>query len=439
MQFIYSITITIIILAFSGVATAQQQRFPQPEFQTEYQLPQVSTPMPDALWHNYLDLAVLLVILSITSWLSISRRSRRGILWLTILSLLYFGFYRQGCICAVGSLQNIALSLFNPDYVLPLTALGLFMLPLLFALTFGRTFCATACPLGAIQDLVIVKHIPVPLWLRKTLGLFPFIYLGLAVLYAATATDLIICRYDPFVGIFRMSGEFHMILLGVAFLLVGMFVGRPYCRFLCPYGGLLKITSQFSKHHLSITPAGCINCKLCADSCPFDAIESPTKPMGLERTETNSRRVILLALLIPVLMAVGGWTLSQAHTTLASVNSDVHLAALLVNNPELAQTSTSIDITSFMASGQTIDQLVERAKGITHRFYIGSWVLGIFIGLTIGLMLLSQALPKRIHTDYRPNRGDCYSCGRCFKYCPVGKEMSDVTVDSGMPNGSPAK
>ena len=32
-----------------------------------------------------------------------------------------------------------------------------------------------------------------------------FVYLGVAVLYAATGTAFVICEYDPFVGFFRMS------------------------------------------------------------------------------------------------------------------------------------------------------------------------------------------------------------------------------------------
>ena len=137
-----------------------------------------------------------------------------------------------------------------------------FVLPLLSTLFYGRTFCAGVCPLGAIQDLVIVKPISLPKWLNKTLGLIPYVYLSLAVLFAATGTDFIICRYDPFVGIFRMDAKFLMIVLGVAFLLMGMFVGRPYCRFLCPYGVLLSWMSRFSKKHLTITPSECIQCKL---------------------------------------------------------------------------------------------------------------------------------------------------------------------------------
>jgi polyferredoxin len=185
---------------------------------------------------------------------------------MSIFSIAYFGFFREGCVCSVGSLQNVTLALFQPGYAIPISALLFFIIPLFYTLFFGRTFCAGVCPLGAIQDIVILKPIEIKPWLQKTLGIIPFVYLGLAVLYAATASDFIVCRYDPFIGIYRLDGTFTMFLIGGIFLLVGVFIARPYCRFFCPYGVLLNWVSRFSKKHITITPASCIQCKLCENS-----------------------------------------------------------------------------------------------------------------------------------------------------------------------------
>ena len=244
--------ILYILLLFVVVNVDGQQRFPKPEFETGYEQPSPTTPEPRGLAMEYVDLAVLFGVLALASWLVVKKRSRRGILWLSIFTLVYFGFYRAGCICSVGSIQNVTLTLFNPAYKISITVLAFFLLPLIFALFYGRTFCAAACPLGAIQDIVIIKPIEVSSWVRKTLSFIPHVYLGLAVLFAATGTDFIICRYDPFVGIFRMDAPYIMILLGVAFLLLGMFFARPYCRDFCPYGVLLGWMSRFSRKHMTI-------------------------------------------------------------------------------------------------------------------------------------------------------------------------------------------
>lgn len=63
-----------------------------------------------------------------------------------------------------------------------------------------------------------------------------------------------------------------MLAIGAAFIGVGMFYGRPYCRWLCPYGALLSLASRFSWKNVRITPDKELDCGLCQDACPFGAI-----------------------------------------------------------------------------------------------------------------------------------------------------------------------
>jgi len=253
-----------------------EERFPPPDFESTYQMPTMTQPPPKQAWQEAVDVGVLLGALSLASYFVIWRRNRTAVSWLSIFSLGYFGFYRRGCICPVGSLQNVTLSLFDGSYVLPVTVALFFALPLVFALLFGRVFCSSVCPLGAIQDVVLIKPVKVPRWLGRPLTVVPYLYLGAAVLFAATGTLFIICRYDPFVGFFRLSGPFHMLLIGGVVLLVAVFVGRPYCRFLCPYKVLLSWCSRFAWRRATITPDECIECSMCDGACPFDAILGPT-------------------------------------------------------------------------------------------------------------------------------------------------------------------
>lgn len=241
-----------------------------------YVTPDVQRPRPRAYWLELLDVVLLAVAMGLAVWLVVRQRSRPGALALSAGSLAYFGFYREGCICPIGSIQNVAVALTDPGYSIPIVVTAVFFLPLVVAVFFGRAFCGGPCPLGAIQELVVLKPVQVPRRLDSALGLLKYAYLGLAILIAiqpAISRDFLICRFDPFVGFFRREGFAHMMAIGAGFLVLGMFVGRPYCRYLCPYGGLLAWCSRLATRGVTVTPNRELDCGLCADACPYGAIE----------------------------------------------------------------------------------------------------------------------------------------------------------------------
>ena len=100
------------MLAWHAVLFAQD-RFPRPEFESGYEYPEHQLPKQRALAWEYIDVGVLIAALSLASWLALKKRSRQGLVWLSVFSLAYFGFFREGCICSVGSVQNVTLALFN--------------------------------------------------------------------------------------------------------------------------------------------------------------------------------------------------------------------------------------------------------------------------------------------------------------------------------------
>ena len=214
--------------------------------------------------------------MGISVWLVLSRRSRKWLLVLSVASLAYFGFYREGCICPIGSIQNVVVALTDSRYHIPIIVTATFFLPLLTAVFVGRAFCGGVCALGAIQELVVLKPIQVPRRLDQVLGLLKYVYLGLAIVYAVLPPphrDFVICRFDPFVSFFRRSGFAHMIGIGLGFLALGTMVGRPYCRYLCPYGALLSWCTRVAKRGVTITPNKELDCGLCTEACPYGAIE----------------------------------------------------------------------------------------------------------------------------------------------------------------------
>jgi len=399
------------------------QRFPKPEFESAYTQPQTFIPTPRAEFLAYLDVFVLLISLGVVTWLVLKKRSRLWVFFMSLFSLAYFGFYREGCVCSIGSIQNVSLALFDHSFILPLSVLAFFLLPLIFTLFFGRTFCASVCPFGAIQDLVAFKPQPLGSRLNTVLGIIPYLYLGLAVLFAATGTDFIICRYDPFVGIFRFNASFGMFLFTGILLLSGVFIARPYCRFLCPYGVLLNWTSRFSLRHLSITPAECIQCRLCESSCPYDAIDYPVTDKSPESRPVMVRKMMILTLLVPFLVLIFGYAGSRMQDTLAGVDARVKLAKEVmalsrIQDAGYGMQDESFEIKAYKASGKTESQVYSEASAVLKKFYFGGWLFGGFTGLVIALLIAGRMLPV-YRKDYVTNKGRCFSCARCTDYCPI--------------------
>ncbi|KKL14666.1 hypothetical protein LCGC14_2513390, partial [marine sediment metagenome] len=135
------------------------ERFSPPDFESAHQLPQPTTPEPRENVLEYLDVAVLFLALLLSSYLVLKKRSRKLIFVLMIFSIAYFGFWREGCICPIGAIQNAVLTIFDADYAASITVILFLLLPLAFTLFFGRMFCAGVCPLGAIQDVFLLKPI----------------------------------------------------------------------------------------------------------------------------------------------------------------------------------------------------------------------------------------------------------------------------------------
>jgi len=182
---------------------------------------------------------------------------------------------------------------------------------------------------------------------------------------------------------------------------------------------LLNLISRVSRRHLSIANGKCINCKLCENACPFDAIDMPT---GLEVKSDNRelvKKLIVYGFITPVLIVLTGWVVSRYHEDFAHVNFKVRLAQEMMNAGQYTDPATiPTEVTTFQASGTAVEALYKEAEFIVHKFHIGSWIIGGFIGLVFGLTL-AQLTIYRYRDEYTTNKGNCYSCARCVDYCPV--------------------
>jgi ferredoxin len=409
----------VLAVCFAFAARAEF-RFPMPEFESGYQHPQTNAPTP-SLSPAAVDIAVLTAALSVAAWAVIWKRSRRIVLLLTLFSVGYFGFYRHGCVCSVGSMQNVIAALLDRGAGLPIVVIAFFFLPILFAFYFGRVFCAAVCPLGGVQEIAAVFPVRLPRPLEAVLGLLPYAYLGVTILSMIMGAGFMICRYDPFVGFFRRGASFNMLIFGGLLLLLGVFVARPYCRFLCPYGVLLRWASRLARWRATVTPSECIKCRLCETSCPYGAILIPEPEAQVENRRVGVKRLAKLLLLAPVIIVVSAIAGGAAHGYVARMHPTVRLAERVFAEEQGRFAERSVESDAYRAGNRSVEDLYAAANDLKRRYKYGSAWLGGFMGLVVCAKLIRLSVVRRSE-DYVPDAGACVSCARCFAYCPVEKE-----------------
>ena len=411
--------IIIFLTLFTGLQA--QDRFPKPDFETGYQYPVIQYHIPNELLWTTVDIILLIALMSFVAWTVIKKRTRKPIIWVSIISVAYFGFFRNGCVCSIGSVQNVALAMVDSSYAMPISVLLFFILPIFFAFLFGRVFCAGVCPFGALQELVNIRNYRLSKAVATVLGIIPWIYLIFALLFAVTQSRFIICRFDPFVGIFRLGGDAILISFGVLLLITAIFTGRPFCRFICPYGVLLGLFSRVSIWKIKLTEKPCINCELCHNACPVDAIRPPFDNKVKESRIDGVKRIIMYFAVLPLIILAGALIMRHISSDLSRVHKDVRLYDMVVQHEAEPQNLLSVDLEAFYIHGGTIEEITKTFNIIQTEYKFYSTIAGALIGLVIGLMLINLSI-KRTRKLYEINHSECVDCGRCFGYCPQNKQ-----------------
>lgn len=401
-------------------------RFPRPDFESGYQYPEYTYAVPNEVFWDTLDVIMLLALLGIVTWALYKKRTRGPIFWSSIVSIAYFGFFRGGCVCSIGSIQNVAYAFVEDSYRLPVVVLLFFLIPIISAWLFGRVFCAGVCPFGALQDLVNVKNYRLSKAVTGALSVIPWLYLIFALLYALTRTRFIICQFDPFIGIFRLGGDWGLIVFGSILLVMSVFTGRPFCRFLCPYGALLSLFSSVSIWKIKITQKRCITCELCHNSCPVDAIRAPYNKKVEESHSEGVKRILEYFVILPLLMVAGAALMYLGSENLSQAHREVRLYHMVMAHEADPDGELTPETEAFYSQGRTIEELTASYQQVQDDFALYGTIAGALIGLVIGLKLINLSL-KRTRKEYEIDYTNCIACGKCFDYCPQNRKA--MTID----------
>jgi len=261
-----------------ALALAQGRQVPAdylPEMLDEYADLPIETGLQSLLGSApWTETALLLLLLTVAMTAFVQKNAR--LRWVALLStFVYLGFF-NGTFLSVSHITNFMKQgpgLFLND--LPLLILVVFTL--VTTVFWGRVFCSSLCPFGALQD--IIEHIVpkswrrnLPQWLHdRALWLKYVILAGLITMAVAYAELSVFQYFEPFGTLFYQSQSLLLWVILFLFIVGSIFVPRFYCRYACPLGASLGVISVAAFWKIKRVPQ-CEVCKVCEKACPTGAI-----------------------------------------------------------------------------------------------------------------------------------------------------------------------
>jgi polyferredoxin len=163
-------------------------------------------------------------------------------------------------------------------------AMFLLLTFLAIAFLFRKAFCSWLCPVGTLSEYlwlmgrrVFGRNFILPRWLDLPLRSLKYLLLGFFVWAVSSMSAGAIAAFmsSPYgviadvkmLNFFRHIGDTGLIVLGVL-IIASVFVQNFWCRYLCPYGALLGLSSLFSPLRIRRNPTACIDCAKCFKACP---------------------------------------------------------------------------------------------------------------------------------------------------------------------------
>jgi NosR/NirI family transcriptional regulator, nitrous oxide reductase regulator len=135
--------------------------------------------------------------------------------------------------------------------------------------------------MGAIQSFIFrreIGHFTLKITVRpalnKWLQYLKFIVLAGLIISVLVTKTASYASIDPFKALFNF--DFSLLVptvLLIGLLIISLFMGFPWCKYVCPMGALLSIFSKFTLFNIKITDK-CSNCGACHSKfCEHGAIK----------------------------------------------------------------------------------------------------------------------------------------------------------------------
>lgn len=187
-------------------------------------------------------------------------------------------------ICPFGGVVTIYEFVTTGDFIQKIhsSSFILMILGLIAAVLFGAIFCGYICPFGSFQEWIGKlgrKLFPkkynriVPKKLDRVLRYLRYLVLIMVLYQTAVSAKLVFQSVDPYYALFNFfTNEVAVsayIMLGVITVL-SLFIERPWCKYLCPYGALLGLFNSTRIFKIRRNKSTCISCNKCDRMCPMN-------------------------------------------------------------------------------------------------------------------------------------------------------------------------
>ncbi|MBI9099115.1 MAG: 4Fe-4S binding protein [Spirochaetaceae bacterium] len=165
----------------------------------------------------------------------------------------------------------------------------LMIIVFLSALIFGPLFCGWICPFGTFQEWIsrigrkLFKkryNTFIPYKFDKYLRFLRYGVLIWVLIMTAWSGKIIFADYDPYYALFQFwTGEVAVTAFIALFAVLGLslFIERPFCKYVCPYGAVLGLFNFIRIIPLRRNVSTCISCSACDKNCPMNIPVSKKK------------------------------------------------------------------------------------------------------------------------------------------------------------------
>lgn len=194
-----------------------------------------------------------------------------------------------------------------------------FIFIILLSLFFGRVYCSTLCPLGTLQDIIIVisrkfksRKKKKFVYSRNSNRILRYGILGITILFWLFGSLFFVNLLDPYSNFGKIavtffqplffwinntinialegfdiyalstmeikSVPFYVVTVSTIILLVvaglSIWRGRLFCNTICPVGAALGLISEVSLYKIGFTKDFCNNCMKCEQVCKAQCLDS---------------------------------------------------------------------------------------------------------------------------------------------------------------------